>query len=110
MRKIVKDILEAESRVDDILREARERASQMRLTAEKQVSEKMAGARREAQEIVQTAAEQARVEAERIRAETLKRAERQGADLLGGRAGAVDDLVARICTVVLSTERGLDDQ
>jgi len=104
MRKIIKEILEAESRVSATLQEAHQRASEMRSVAEREMSEKVSEARRQAQGIVQAAVEQARKDAEQIRDETLRRADQQETVLRDGQAGAIEGLVAKICTVILSTE------
>jgi len=104
MRKIVKEILEAESRVSATLQEAREQASEMRRSVEREMSEKVSDARRQAQGVVQAAVERARKEAEQIREETLRRADQEENVLLDGKAEAIEDLVSRICTVILSTE------
>jgi vacuolar-type H+-ATPase subunit H len=110
MRKIVREILETESRVDAILKEARQRALEMRRSAEKEMSETISDARRQAREIVQVAVEEAKKEAERIREETLRNAEAQQTALLDGMAEAIDGLVARICAVIRTTECQTDDQ
>jgi len=104
MRKIVKEILEAESRVSTILQEARQKASEIRDSAEREASRKMSDAREKALTIVQTAAEEARKEAERIREERLSLASQQGQALLDARQEVIVDLVDRVCAVILTTD------
>jgi V/A-type H+-transporting ATPase subunit G/H len=110
MRKIVKEILEAESRVNATLQEARQKASERRQLAEREMSEEVSDARRQGQGIVQAAVEQAREEAEQIREETIRRADQEESTLLDGKADAIDGLVARVCAVVLSTEYEMEGQ
>lgn len=110
MRKIVKEILEAESRVSTILRQAREQAAQVRRSAEKEMSERISDARRQAQEIMQAAVAETGEEAERIRAEALRRADQQGSALRDGKAEVMEDLLDRICAVILNTECEMDNQ
>ncbi len=110
MRRIVQDILEAEARVSAVLEQARQNALEKRRAAEQEISEQMSAARREGREIVRQAVEEARREAERMRVETLERADRQGSALFGGRTEAIEDVVSRICTIVLSTEGRADNR
>jgi len=110
MRKIVKEIFEAEARVNAILREARERAAEIRRSAEKEMSEQVSDARRQALGMVQGAVEEARKEVAGIREEALRRADQQGSALRSGKAEAMDDLVNRVCAVILNTECEMDDQ
>lgn len=109
MRKIVKEILEAESRVGAILQQARERASEMRRSAESEISEETGAARQQARGIVQAAVAEAGRESEQIREEALRRADRQAEALRNGRTDVIEDLVTRICKVILSTECEMDD-
>ena len=108
MRKIVKEILETESRIGEILQQARQQASEMRLAADKEASDRTAQARQQAREIVQAVEEEAQRESERLAAETLEQAERQAQALLDGKAKAIEGLVSRICDVVLSVEPEMD--
>lgn len=108
MRKIIKEILEAESRVNATVQEARQRASEMRQAAEREMSEKIGAARRQAQGIIHAGVEQARKEGEQIREETLRRADHQETVLRDGQADAIEDLVAGICGVILRTEHEME--
>jgi vacuolar-type H+-ATPase subunit E/Vma4 len=108
MRKIVREILETESRIGEILQEARQKASEMKLAADKEASEQVAEARQQARGIVQAAEEEAKKESERIGTETLERAQQQADALLDGKAEAIDDLVTRICDVLLNVEPEMD--
>ncbi len=110
MRQIVKEILETESKIREILDQGRRKASEMRLAAGKEGSEQTNDARQEAQRIMQAAAEEARKKSEQIREETLRRADQQTRALLDGKQDVIENLVAKICTVILNTECEMDDQ
>ncbi|UCF14947.1 MAG: hypothetical protein JSW59_16175, partial [Phycisphaerales bacterium] len=72
MKRIIKDVLEAEEKVGAILKQAREKASEIKRSVENEITEKTNEARQSAREVVQTAVEDAKKEAERIRAEKLE--------------------------------------
>lgn len=110
MKRIMEDILKAEDGASSILAQARERASQIRQSAEKEISENMNQARRQAAEIRQAAIEEARKEAERIREEKLSKAQQQERSLLNDDAGRIGPLVDRICEVILKTDYAKDKQ
>lgn len=110
MRQIIKEVLEAEQRANVALQEARQKASEIRRSAEKEMSEKIGEAKQQAREIIQTAVEEAKIEAEHLREEGLRRADEQGDALRNGKADVIEDLVDRICTVILTTECEMDDQ
>lgn len=104
MRQIVKDILETESKIREILEQARQKASQTKLAAEKEASEQVGSAGQQARAIVQTEVEEARKKSQQIREETLARADRQECASLDEKKEAMADLVARICAVVLNPD------
>jgi len=110
MRPIVKEVLEAEARVDAIVQEARRKGSEIRRSAEKQMSETIGHAREQARQIIQDAVVEAEGQADRIRAERLEQADRQGAALLGGETKKIGDLVDRICDIILTTESETDNR
>ena len=104
MRKIVQEVIEAEGRAGAVLEEARARASERKRSADAEISEKIAEARRQAQEVLHTTVEEAEKEAQRLRAQAIERADRQAEELRDGRTDVMEDLVNRICRVILSTE------
>jgi vacuolar-type H+-ATPase subunit H len=110
MRRIVKEIFDAESRVDAILQQARERAAEIRRAADKEMSERVSDARRQAQGIAQAVVEEARKEVAGIREDALRRADQQGSALRSDKAEVMDELLNRICAALLNTEREMDDQ
>jgi len=110
MRKIVKEILETESRIGEILQQARQKASEMRLVADRETSEQIGDARREARGIVQAAVEEAQKESEQIRVQTLTRADQRASASLDGKTDRIEDLVTRLCAVILNVESEMDEQ
>jgi len=110
MRRIIREIFDAESKVDAVLQQARERAADIRRAADKEVSERASDARRQAQGMVQAAAQEARKEVAGIQAEALRRADQQATALRNGKAEAMDDLLNRICAAILNTECEMDNQ
>ncbi|MFH1717540.1 MAG: hypothetical protein ABIF19_09340 [Planctomycetota bacterium] len=110
MKQIMEDVLKAEEKVNAILRQARERASEIRQSAEKEISAQMSEARRRALEITQTAVEDARKEAEHIKEEKLAKAEQQQHALLNDETGEISHLVDSICEIILKTEYAKGDE
>ena len=93
MKQIMEDVLKAEEKVNAILKQARERASEIKQSAEKEISEKMNEARRQSLEITQAFIEDARKEAERTKEERLAAAEQQQRALLNDDTGTIEHLV-----------------
>jgi vacuolar-type H+-ATPase subunit E/Vma4 len=104
MKQIIKEVFEAEQKVNEILKQARSRATEIRRSAEKENSEKVSEAKRQAREIIQSAVEEAKKEAEQLRREELKQAEQEEEDLLRSNEDAIDNLVDHICRLIISTE------
>jgi len=102
MKRIIEDVLLAEEKVGVILRQARERASEIKRSAENEISERMNEAKQKAREIVQTTVEEAKKEAERTAAEKLEQANREKDALLNNRTDAIDGLVNDICNLIMS--------
>lgn len=110
MRKIVKEILETESKIGEILQQARQKASEMRLAADKEASEQIGDARQEARGIVQAAVEEAAKESEQFQARTLRQADQQAHTLFDGKTDVIEDLVTRLCAIVLNVGSEMDGQ
>lgn len=72
MKLIIEEVLQAEEKVNAVLAQAREKASEIRLPVEKEISEKTNGAKKQAQQIIRSAIEDTEKEAERIRGERLQ--------------------------------------
>jgi len=108
MKRIIKEVFQAEQRVDEILKQARNKASEIRRSVEQENSEKISDAKQKAREIIQTAVEDAKKEAERIRREKLEQAKQEKDSLLNNKNEAIDKLVDRICGIVITTEYDKD--
>lgn len=108
MKQIIQEVLKAEERVDVALGQARERASETIGSAEREIAEKLGDAKERARQIIQTAVEEAEKEAKRIRAEKLKQTDQQQDTILHDNADVIDDLVGRICRIVLAAEHEVD--
>ena len=113
MKRIIEDVLEAEEKVGVILKQAREKAFEIRRSAENEMSEKTNEAKQAAREIVRIAVEDAKRDAERIRAEKLELVDAEKEALLSGRSpedndrnDVIDGLVNEICNVITTTEKG----
>ena len=68
------------------------------------MSEKMAEAREQSRDIMQTTVEEARKEAERLREEKLQQVEQEKETLLRDNTHVTDALIDDICRIVLETE------
>ena len=104
MKKIVEEVLEAEKKLDTILRQARQKASEIRLAAEKDMSEQTNNARQQTREIIQTAIEDAKQQAQRERHQRLEQADKAKDVIIQENADKINSLVDSICDIVLSTE------
>lgn len=103
MKRIIEDVLQAEEKVGAIIKEARDEAAQIRRSAETEISQKTNDAKQKAREMVQTAVEEAKKDAERITKEKLELVDRRKDALLEDRADDVEALVGEICEMILTT-------
>ena len=110
MKQIIKEILEAEERVNNALQQARQKAAEIRLAAETEISARINEAKQEAREIVQTAVDEAKQEAQRIREARLREADREQEALLDSRTSSRQELVDRLCASIMTTTGGIDEQ
>jgi len=109
MKRIIEDVLETEEKVHAILKQAREKAAEIRRSAENEMSEKTNEAKKQAREIVQTAVEDAKREGGCIRAEKLEQVDAEKDALLSGSSpkdDEIDGLIDKICNVITTTEKG----
>lgn len=104
MKQIIEEVLRAEEKVGAMLGQARDKASEIGRSADKDISEKMNDARQKALEMVRAAVEDAKKEAERIRQQKLEQADKEKDALLNNNRDAIDNLVDNICKVILTTE------
>ena len=108
MKKIIEDVLQTEKKVGIVLEQARNKASEIRQSVEKEISEKMSGAKLQAREIIQTTVENAKKEAEHIGEEKLKQADHEKDTLLNNNTDTMNNLVDNICNIILTTEHEKD--
>ena len=103
MKRIIEEVLQAEERVGDIIKQAREKAAEIKLSAEKGNTEKLNDAKQQALVIVQTTVENAKKEAERISEENLQKTKEEKDILLNEKSAEIDSLVDNICEIILTT-------
>ena len=103
MKQIIEEVFEAEKRANEIIKQAKQKASQIRQAAEKENMEKIAQAKQQAKEIIQKTVEDAKNEAQNFRQEKLKQAEGEKESILTNEK-ALNNLVDNICNIIISTE------
>jgi len=104
MKRIIEEVLQTEERLNDIIKQAREKAAAIKHSVEKETSEKLNEAKQQALIIVQTAIENAKKEAEHISDDKLKKAKEEKDILLNEKSAEIDKLVDNICEIILTTE------
>jgi vacuolar-type H+-ATPase subunit H len=110
MKRIIEEVLQAEERLSDIIKKAREKAAEIKLSAEKENTEKLNDTKQQALAIVQTTVENAKKQAERISEEKLKKARGQKDILLNEKSAEIDTLVDNICEIILTTGNKRDSK
>jgi vacuolar-type H+-ATPase subunit H len=103
MKQIIEEVFKAEQKVDEILRQAREKALQIKQSAEKTGIDNINEAKQKMREIINSAIENAKKEAESIRQEKLKQAEAQK-DAMLSKGDEINKLIDDICGIVMKTE------
>ena len=104
MKQIIKEVFQAEEKVGEILNQARQKASEIRRSADNENAEKISEAKQKAKEIILTTVEQAKKEAEQIRLEKLEQAKQEKDSLLRDKQDIIDNLVEHICNIIITTE------
>ena len=110
MKQIIKEVFQAEEKVGEILKQARNKASEIRQSADKENSDKTSEAKQKAREIIQTTVENAKKEAEHIGEEKLKQADREKDTLLNSNTNTMNSLVDNTCKIILTTEYAKDSE
>ena len=110
MKKIIEEVLQTEEKVSVVLAQARNKASEIRQSVEKEISEKTNDVKQKAREIIQTTVEEAKIEAEHLREEKLKQADQEKNTLFNNNTDTMDNLVDNICNIILSTEYKKDSK
>jgi vacuolar-type H+-ATPase subunit H len=103
MKQIIEEVFEAEKKANEIIKQAREKASQIRQSAEKENLEKIAEAKQKAKELIQNTVENAGRDAELMRQEKLKQADSEKESILKNEE-IIKGLVDNICNIVITTE------
>ena len=104
MKQIIKEVFQAEEKVGEILKQARTKAAEIKLSVEKENLEKMSAAKQQAREIIHTAVEEAKKEADNLRQEKLEQARQEKDSLLKNKKETIDNLVDHICNIIINTE------
>ncbi len=104
MKDIISEVLLTEKRVEEILQKARSEAAEIKLRTEKEVSQKIAGARNKAQEIIQNSIEKARLEAENIRNNRIKEADLKNDEIISKNRAGIEKLVQEIVKLIIQTD------
>ena len=103
MKEIVNEILQTEKKVEETLRKAREKASEMKLLAEREASQKIEEARKKAQEIISTRLEDERQKARKLKEDKLKKAEENSNAILASNKKKVNALVTDLVELIIQT-------
>jgi vacuolar-type H+-ATPase subunit H len=104
MKQIIKEVFEAEEKVGEILKQARQKASEIRSFADNENAEKISDTKQKTREIIHTAVEQAKKDAEQIRLDKLEQAKQEKDSLLKDKQDVIDNLVEHICNIIITTE------
>ena len=103
MKQIIEEVFEAEKKANEIIKQAREKASEIKQSVEKDNLEKMAQAKQKAKELIQITVENAKKDAELFRQEKLKQSENEKESILKNEE-IINNLVGNICNIIISTE------
>ena len=104
MKKIIKEVLQVEDQVKELINQARSQAAEIKSSADKDMSEKINQAKEETKQIYQTVIEDAKKQAEQIANEKIKQADMQKEDMIKSNTDKIDSLVSNICKIILTTE------
>ncbi len=105
MKQIIEEVLQAEEKAASIGKQARAKASEIRLAAEKEASECVSEAKGQVRGIMQEVIDHAQKEAQQLRVDRLAQADRNNEALLKGRTETIQGLIEDISHIVLSTEQ-----
>jgi len=104
VKQIIEEVLRAEEKVAAMLKQARDKASEIGRSTDKDILERMNDGRQKAIETVRAAVEDAKKETERIRQEKLEQADKEKDTLLNNNGDVINNLVDTICKMILNTE------
>lgn len=100
MKEVVNDILAAEKKVEQLLSETRQQASQIRQESEKKASATIAAAQEKARELIRTTVAAARSEAQQSREKTFVAFREKQESLLDRHHTAIAALIADIVAMI----------
>jgi vacuolar-type H+-ATPase subunit H len=104
MKKIIKEVLQVEGRVKELVNQARVQAVEIKSFADKDMSEKINQAKEETRQIFQAVLEDAKKQAEQLANEKIKQADMQKENMIKSNTDKIDRLVSNICKIILTTE------
>jgi len=104
MKKIIKEVLQVEDQVKELINQARSQAAEIKSSADEDMSEKINQAKEETKQIYQTVIEDAKKQAEQIANEKIKQADMQKENMIKSNADKIDSLISNICKIILTTE------
>lgn len=104
MKKIIEEVLQIEEKVNANIRQTQAKANEIRMAADKNISERTAKAKEKGREISQAAIENAKKDAERLAEEKVKQADAKKDALLSSNPDRIDALVEDICKLILTTD------
>jgi len=104
MKKILAEVLQVEEKINANIRQTQAKANEIRMAADKAISEKTAKAKEEGREILQAAIEDAKKEAERLAKEKIKQADAEKDALLNSNSDRINILVEEISKIILTTD------
>ena len=104
MKKVIEEVLQVEEKVNANIRQTQAKANEIRMAADKDISDKTAKAREQGREILQTAIENAKKEAQRLAKEKIKQADAEKDALLSSNSDRINTLVEDICKIILTTD------
>ncbi len=110
MKKIIEEVFHAEEQADGFLKQAREKAAEIRRQTDKETSALISDAEQKARDLVQNMVEDAKIQAERVQEERLATVAQHKDEMFSGKTESIDRLIDDICRIVLTTnpERNSD--
>jgi len=108
MKKVIKEVLDVEEKVNAVIKQAQAKASEIKIAADKDMSEKITKAKEQGRELLQTIVADAKKEACRLGDENIKQAKEKRAALMSRNLEKIDVLVDDICKIILTTNYETD--
>jgi len=106
MKQIVEEVLQAEAVAAATIKAAREQAASLTAKAEAASLDRINEAKQQCQQQMQAIIHEAIQAADRVRAEMVQQAEKQAQDIRARNPARLDQLVDRICAMVVGIPAG----